>query len=63
MSHSGDDTMFEIEQRALFASDEGGRHMPKTDAFEILEAAGIGEIDWDEELNAEFSNWRYINIK
>ncbi len=62
LAHSNQDTMDEIEQRALFTLDPENR-ISESEAFEILDAAGIDEIKWDAGLNNEYMQWIYLNIK
>jgi len=50
----------EIEQRALFALESDAS---EDDAFEILDAAGIGEITWSKSLNNDYAQWQYFNLK
>lgn len=60
LAHSNQETMDEIEQRAMFALDSD---LSEDEAFEILDAAGIGEIKWSESLNKDYSQWQYFNLK
>lgn len=57
LAHSCQETMDEIEQRALF--DECG----DDEAFEILADAGVDVIKWSASLNDEYMRWIYLNIK
>lgn len=60
LSHSNQDTMEEIEMRALFSASSD---ISQDEAFEILAAAGVDEIKWDTGLNNEYMTWIYLNIK
>jgi hypothetical protein len=60
LAHSNDDTMEEIEQRALFDHDSD---INEDEAFEILHAAGVDEIKWSDSLNNSYIQWVYFNIK
>lgn len=63
LAHSNQETMDEIEQRALFSRDEDGYKMSQSEAFEIIHAAGVDEIKWNSALDDEYTHWQYINIK
>lgn len=63
LAHSNEETMAEIEQRALFKPDENGYRLSDKEAFEMLFDNGVNEIKWDSALNGEFIQWQYFNIK
>lgn len=60
LAHSCQETMDEIEQRALF---DYGNGISEDEAFEILDAAGVDEIKWSNSLNNEYALWMYLNLK
>jgi len=60
LAHSCQETMDEIEQRALFAIDSD---ISEDEAFEILDANGVDEIKWSKRLNNDYMHWIYLNIK
>ncbi len=49
----------ELEERALFADD----NITTEEAFEILDAHGIGYIAWDDKLNAQYARWLFANLE
>lgn len=60
LAHSNQETMDEIEQRALFDIDSD---ISENEAFEIIHAAGVDEIKWSKSLNNDYMTWMYLYIK
>ncbi len=48
------------EQKVLFSPCS---NLSYSEAFEILDADGVNEISWDDELNGAYLGWVYFNIK
>lgn len=48
----------EIEQRAAWQDCRNDNEF-----FEQLDEAGIGEVTWNQSLNADYGIWQYLNLK
>jgi len=58
LERSNEITMQQIEWNKMM--DDG---ISQEEVFEILEASGVDEITWNKELNREYRQWIYFNMK